>query len=207
MNGKDSRKSLSGAEIDRLGMRVIDGSASLAEGRKLIIEFINQGATGRIDPRLIAHVAMCFRAWLEGWNPERWRQPAQAVSSLDVAFGVAAPTRRGHPGIKEELRRRIAIDILERRLAGETLEQAVGAIADERQSLRREPRRKVPLASETELRRTWVECRLDALEHVVHSRSGKLGPSEINRLKLIFKSNGIVDYTVERYAPPEKSPD
>jgi hypothetical protein len=183
------------------------GTATPAEARKLIVEFVNQGADGRIDPRLIAHVGMCFWAWLACWSPQRWQQPSQTVSSLDVAFGIAAPPRRGHPGIKPEVRRALALSILERRLAGATLEQAVGAIADERQELKKKFHRAVPVASETEISRAWADCKFDALEQFMCSRSAKFDPEKIKRLKQIFKNSELVEYLLERHSAPEKSSD
>ena len=183
------RKPLIESEIDRVALRVEEGTATPKEATELIAEFVRQEHHGQIEPRLVFHVARCFAAFLAG---ERQRSPTiqthysadwVPINSLDKAFGLVRP-RRGQPRVDPEARITVAVEVLRKMVAGDTLEVASEAVAADRR------KNGLPISSETDVREAWADHKGDALMLIRPEVSPSGAPwtnEEIKRLTEIDK--------------------
>ena len=189
----DESERLGPGQIHFLAWSVADGTATPAEARQLLEEFVHQAGAGPVSPRMLEHFRECVSAFLAGRktllpNRETGRdEPSEtAISSLDKAFGLIR-SQRGQPRADPDTHCEVAMQVLRELLANRTAEQAVGAVADKRKE------KELPLASETQVRDAWAECKRDALIWLRASRT--LDPDkqaqvwtepEIARLRQIY---------------------
>lgn len=183
------QESLSAGEVHWLSSTVADGTASPDEARSLLVEFVRQAHAGSVSPRMIEHVRDCLDAYLSGRrqllsNAERGEPKARAVTinDLDKAFGLKRATR-GQPAARPEVAQAVAAQVLARLLAGESLESASAAIAEDRKDA------KLPISSETQVKDAWAAQKRDALVLLRLSRTTEesvWSRSELAQLKEIY---------------------
>ena len=109
---------------------VADGTAPPEEARRLIVEFVRQADSGKVSATLIGHLADCFRAFLDrkkllfpALEDGRDKCVGVPIQTLEKAFGLkrVAP---GRPRVDDDTLSLVAMEVLERLLRGESLEDA-----------------------------------------------------------------------------------
>lgn len=180
-------------QVHWLASIVEDGTATPEEARELLAEFVRQVDSGALSQRMLQHMRDCVAAFLVG---KKVLMPAASenrhtpigipISDLSKAFGVTriAP---GKPRIDRETLVDVARDVLVRRLAGDSLEDAAGTVAEDRKA------RRLPVSSETQVRAAWTGHASDALALLRVARLPDVDPSappwsptELDRLNEIF---------------------
>lgn len=175
---------------------VADGTAPPEEARRLLVEFVRQANAGGLSPRLVEHFAACITAYLEGkkillpaTQEGRDKPVGVPVKTLEKAFGLTrvAP---GKPRVDDDTLSVVAMEVLELRLAGESLESAAWTVAEDRKS------RGQQVSSESQVREAWASHRVEGL---LFMRVGRVvdGPAwtreELERLNEIYSGvPGIV---------------
>jgi hypothetical protein len=107
--------------------QVRGGTATPHEAISLLKEFVRQARAGRIDQDLVDYVAETFSRFLaenplRGWDVPSYRARAQAA--LLKGLGLRKESR-GRQAVDESERVHVALAILELRLEGRTLDEAV----------------------------------------------------------------------------------
>jgi hypothetical protein len=181
----DADKPLPDSEIERLARRVADGTATPDQAQRLLIEVVRYHEHGaHAPPLLIEHVADCLAVYLRG--KRKFRRDTLPVRSLEKAFGLVPLRPVGKPRIDEGTHLDVAINVLEIRLRGQSLEDAAAAVAGWRHA------KGLPLRSESQVRAAWSKCKREAVSRLdfyreVAGDSPVWSDEEIKRLKAIYR--------------------
>lgn len=185
-------EALGPAGINLLASNVADGTASPDEAGRLLVEFVRQADAGSVHPLLIAHLRACIGAYLKRRKvldpaPGHGRDKPYGVPipSMEKAFGLTrvAP---GGPRTDAQTQIEVAAEVVERCLAGDSLNNAIAAVSVDRKA------RGAPVAWERQIKSAWKAHKADGLWFVRISRLPDVDPSahwtpqEIARLNELF---------------------
>jgi hypothetical protein len=142
---------------------VAEGTARPEEARLLLVEFVRQVESGKVSPRMIEHLRDCFAAYLDGKKrilPSRAAGRDTAVSvpvkTLDKAFGLTRISS-GQPKVDGDTHSIVAAQVLQRMLAGESVDNAVGNVATDRKE------RGEQISSDSQVTDSWARFKVDGL--------------------------------------------
>lgn len=189
----DSDDKLGPGGINWLASIVADGTATPEDARRLLMEFVRQADIGDIHPLLIAHLRTCIGAYLNGRKvldpaPEHGRDKPVGVPipSMEKAFGLTRVTPGG-PRTDADTFAEAAMEVLERRLAGESFQEAAANVAEDRKA------RQLPVSSDSQVRSAWSRHQADGylMLRLAKANGVEASPpwtaAEIDRLTDIFK--------------------
>ena len=190
----DDDTRLSPASINYLVSIVADGTATPEEARELLVEFVRRSSTNQqIDRRLIEHLSICISAFLDGrklLDPAprvgRDRPFGVPITSMEKAFGLRR-VGPGGPRTDPDTLAEVAMEVLDRRLRGESFQDAAVAVADDRKA------RGAPVSTESQVRAAWTRHQADGFWMLRLSKakgvetSPTWTPLEIKRLTQIFR--------------------
>jgi len=172
---------------------VADGTATPDEARLLLVEFVRQVEVERVSPRMIEHLRDCVRAFLDGrkllhpaYDAGRDSAVSVRIPTMDKAFGLKR-VAAGGPRIDSDTLDEVAMEVLIRRLAGETLEEAAAWVEEDRKA------RKVPISSDSQIREAWARNQAGGfmLLRVSKIKGVETSPpwtqTEIDRLTTLFR--------------------
>jgi hypothetical protein len=175
--------------VSYLASCVEDGTATPEEARQLLEEFVRQADKGEVLPRLLGHMRDCVSAYLA---KKRVLLPAPSegrddpigvpIPNMEKAFGLkrVAP---GQPRTDRDTLTAVAMEVLERRMQGETLEVAAEHVANDRKM------RKVPVTSESRIRDAWKRHAADAITWLRIAQERPWTIEEQARLNELFYGN------------------
>jgi hypothetical protein len=170
------------------------------EARQLLEEFVKQADAGKVMPRMLQHMHACVAAYLAGKRtllpaPKvgRYKPYGVTIATLDKAFGLKRATS-GAPPVDDDTLTEVAVQVLQRRIAGASLETASGAVAEYRKE------QGLNISSESQVREAWADHQQSAvvLLRIARCLSGGPDPwtqTEIDRLNELFFGN-------EWFCPP-----
>jgi hypothetical protein len=181
---------LAESTIDSYAIRVADGSAKPEEAEELLADFVRRcDRNAPIPEMLLRHFADCLRSFLSGYRvllASGTSKPGATatIETLDKAFGLSRPFK-GAPPIELDIYKEVAMQVLEKRIAGRSLEKAWGEIADARRKA------SLPLSSDSQIRAAWAKYKLDGYLWLRANRSDNANPwsaAELARLTEIFSN-------------------
>jgi hypothetical protein len=188
---EDVSESIGPGQIHWLASIVEDGTATPDDARGLLTEFVRQVDAGKVCTRMLQHMRDCTAAFLAGKKtlmpaPRAGRQKPVGVPipSMEKAFGLKRVTA-GAPPIDGDTLAQVAMQVLERRLAGESLEEATGAVAEDRKS------KGARVSSESQVRDAWASHQSEGLLMLrmckaVEPDSPAWSEQELRRLNELF---------------------
>jgi hypothetical protein len=174
-------------QLNWLASIVEDGTATPDEARELLHEFVRQVDAGNLAPRMAQHMRDCVAAYLTG---RKTLQPAPRVGrerpigvpvpSMEKAFGIGR-VGPGNPKTDPDTLVEVAAQVLARRLDGESSEDAVAAVAEERKGA------DLAVSSESQVKAAWGAHQQDALMFVrIHRLRRPFSVQEQERLNKLF---------------------
>jgi hypothetical protein len=186
----DQPEPLGPGQLHWLASTVEDGTAAPDEARALLEEFVRQVDAGQLTPRMVQHMRDCTAAFLAKKKvlapaPRAGRQTPVGVPvpSMEKAFGLRRVTS-GAPPIDADSLAEVAMEILERRLAGKSFEEATAAVADDRRL------RGARVCSDSQVRGAWASHQYDGLLMLRIARafesSHRWSEQEVERLNELF---------------------
>ena len=168
---------------------VADGTATPEDARRLLQEFVRQAGKGKVSARMIEHFAACIGAYLEGKkrllpaaNAGRLEPLGVPIQTLEKAFGLKriAP---GQPRTDEDTLAEVAMQVLELLLAGDSVQEACGKVADRRKS------REEKVSSDSQVLDAWSTHKLQGCVFLRICRvveQDPWSPEELRKLNQIF---------------------